>query len=181
MVIVTLPDPDRARLAIANARRMNPNVPILARTHRSTDHEVLARAGATEIIQLEVEASSTLIRHAFSYLKIPDEQIRAYLRGFREAMDSLQVKPSTLRLTFPVVRELTLSDAQLAGHSLRDSRIRERFDVTVVSIRRSTGETLLNPHPDTILERGDKLCIFGLPDEIDTFASRAAEKQKGPD
>jgi Trk K+ transport system NAD-binding subunit len=158
---------------------MNPNVPILARTHRRADHEVLGQAGATEVIQPEIEASATMIRHAFAYIKVPDDQVRAYLRGLREALDSLQGKPPTSRHPFPVVRELTLWDCQLAGRSLRDSRIRERFDVTVVSITRATGETLLNPPADTTLERGDKLRIFGLPDEIDAFASRAGEKEKG--
>lgn len=172
MVIVTLPDVDRARLAITNARRLNPNARILARTHRASDHELLARAGATEIIQPELEASSTLIRHAFSYLSVPDEQIRAYLRGFRKAMDALQEKPSASPMTFPEVRELTLSGSELAGRTIRDSRIRERFDVTLVSITRSSGETLLNPHPDTTLERGDKLRVFGLPDDIEAFALR---------
>ena len=172
MVVLTIPDPDRARLAIVNARRMNPNVPILARTHRSTDHEVLAQAGATEIIQPELEASATMIRHAFAYIKLPDDQIRAYLRGFREAMDSLQSKPAPSRLPFPEAREFTLTSVRFAGHSLRDNRIRERFGVTVVSITRASGEKLLDPPPDTILKPGDKLEVLGLSDEIDAFVSQ---------
>jgi len=174
MVIVTLPDPDRARLVIANARRMNPSAPILARAHRRTDHEVLAQAGATEIIRPELESSATIIRHAFSYLEVPDEQIRAYLRGFRKAMDSLQGKPITSRLTFPEVRELTLSNPSFAGRSLRVSRIREHFGVTIVSITRATGEALLDPPAGTILELGDRLRVLGLSDEIDAFTSQAA-------
>jgi CPA2 family monovalent cation:H+ antiporter-2 len=177
MFIMTLPDVDRARLAITNARRLNSNAPILARTHQTADHEILARAGATEIIQPELEASSTVIRHAFSYLKVPDEQIRAYLRGFRKAMDALQEKPAASPMTFPEVREVTLAASELAGCTIRDSRIRERFDVTLVSVTRPSGETLLDPHPDTKLERGDKLRIFGLPDDIDAFVVRVGRKK----
>ena len=173
MVILTIPDSDRARLAIVNARRMNPHAPILARAHRRTDYEVLAQAGATEIIQPELEASATVIRHAFAYLKLPDDQVRAYLRGFREAMDSLQGKPITSRLTFSEVRELTLSNPSFGGRSLRDSRIRERFGVTIVSITRATGEAMLDPPAGTILELGDRLRVLGLSDEIDAFTSQA--------
>ncbi len=172
MVLVTLPDVDRARLAITNARRLNPNAPILARTHRTTDHEKLARAGATEIIQPELEASSTMIRHAFSHLKLPDEQIRAYLRGFRKAMDALPDKPSESPLEFPEVRELTLRPSEISSCSIRDSKIRERFEISVLSLKRSSGETLLNPGPDTVLLAGDKLRIFGLPDDIEAFVMR---------
>lgn len=174
MVIVTLPDPERSRLAITSVRRLNPNAPVLARTHRAADHEVLARAGATEIIQSELEASSTVIRHALGYLKVPDEHIRAYLRGFRRAMDALQDGATASPLAFPEVREVTLSQSELTGRSIRDSKIRERFDVTVISITRSTGNTLLNPRSDTPLQLGDTLRVLGLPDEIDAFISRIA-------
>ena len=89
LLIVTVPDRDRARLAIANARKLNPNLPIMARAHRREDYQFLMEAGATEVIQPETEASATIIRHACGhYLMLPDSQIRIYLRSFREVMDS---------------------------------------------------------------------------------------------
>ncbi len=172
LVIVTLPDPDLARLAIMNARRMNLNVPILARAHRRSDHEVLFRAGATEIIQPEMEASATMIRHASNYLNLPDEQIRAYLRGFRKAMKSIEGKPTISRFVFPDVRVLTLSDSPLVGSSIGDSQIRKRFGVTVITLTRSSGDTVVNPSPDTVFEPGDTLRVVGLPEEIDAFTSQ---------
>ena len=177
MVIVTIPDPSRARLAVMYARRLNPSIPILARAHRATYHEVLARSGATEIIQPELEASSTVIRHALGYLKLPDTQIRAYLRGFRKAMDALQDETSESPFDFAEVREVFLSKSDLVGCSIHDSRIWERFHVAVVSVTRATGETSLNPEPGTILQQGDKLRILGLPDEIDAFVSEAAREE----
>jgi len=90
LLIVTVPDRDRAWLAITNARRMNPTVPIMARAHLREDYEFLITAGATEVIQPETEASATIIRHACGhYLMVPDWQIRAYLKSFRDAMDSM--------------------------------------------------------------------------------------------
>ncbi|MGH9786176.1 MAG: cation:proton antiporter [Terriglobia bacterium] len=173
LVIVTLPDPDRSRLGIMNARRMNPKAPIMARAHQRADHEILIQAGATEVIQPELEASATAIRHAFRHLDFPDEQVRAYLKGFREAMNLLQGKPSISRLPFPEMRELTLPNSSFTGLSLRDAGIRERFGVTIISITKSSGRVLVNPPPGTILEPGDKLRVFGLSEEIDTFVSRA--------
>ncbi|TAM81822.1 MAG: hypothetical protein EPN47_10440 [Acidobacteria bacterium] len=181
IVIVTIPDPDRARLAVMNARRLNPNAPILARAHRTTYHEMLARAGATEIIQPELEAASTLIRHAFSYLKVPDKQIRAYLRGFRKAMDTLQEKPADPSRSFAEVRELSLTNSNLVGRSIRDSEIWERFHVAVVSVTRPGEVTLLNPDPSTILTQGDKLQVLGFPDELDTFVLHASQGMKPQD
>jgi monovalent cation:H+ antiporter-2, CPA2 family len=88
LLIVTIPDRDRARLAISNARKMNPNLPIMARAHRREDYRFLMESGATEVIQPETEASATFIRHACGhYLMLPDSQIRIYLRNFRDVMD----------------------------------------------------------------------------------------------
>ena len=174
LVIVTLPDPDQSRLAILNARRMNPGVPIMARAHKRSDHEVLIAAGANEVIQPELEASATAIRHAFRYLDFPDEQVRAYLKGFREAMNLLQSRPSISGLAFPEMREITLPNGSLAGLSLNDSRIRERFGVTIISITKGSGKVLVNPPPSTIFDAGDKLRIFGLSEDIDTFLSKGA-------
>lgn len=181
MVIVTIPDPDRARLAVMNARRLNPDAPILARAHRTSHHEVLARAGATEIIQPELEASSTLIRHAFSYLKVPDKQIRAYLRGFRKAMNALQEKSAEPSRNFAEVREISLTNSHLVGRSIHDSQIWERFHVAVVSITRPSGETVLNPDPGTVLKHDDKLRVLGFPDELDTFVLHASQDSKPQD
>jgi monovalent cation:H+ antiporter-2, CPA2 family len=89
LLIITIPDRDRARLAIVNARKLNPNVPIMARAHSREEYEFLMEAGATEAIRPETEASATFIRHACGhYLMLPDSQIREYLRSFRDAMDS---------------------------------------------------------------------------------------------
>jgi K+:H+ antiporter len=174
LLVVTIPDPDRSRLAIQNFRQMNPHIPIVARAHRRSDHELLVRAGATEVIQPELEASATIIRHASYYLQVSDEQVRLYLRGFRKAMYSMEGKPRMSRIPFPEVRELTLENASLAGQSLREARIREHFGVTVVSIVRASGEALMHPPADTVLATGDRLRVLGMAEEVDIFAAQAA-------
>jgi monovalent cation:H+ antiporter-2, CPA2 family len=88
LMIVTVPDRDQARLAIIGAKKLNPNLPIMARVHRGEDYSFLMEAGATEVIQPELEASATFIRHACGhYLMLPDMQIRDYLRTFRVAAE----------------------------------------------------------------------------------------------
>src|SRR5262245_37107197 len=64
LVIVALPDIDRARLVVRHVRDVNTRVPLLARAHQADDAQGLGRAGASEVIQPELEAAATLIRHA---------------------------------------------------------------------------------------------------------------------
>jgi monovalent cation:H+ antiporter-2, CPA2 family len=182
LLIVTIPDRDRARLAIMNARKMRGNLPIMVRAHHPRDYPVLMEAGATEVIQPETEASATFIRHACGhYLMLPDAQIRVYLRSFRAAMDFVQRTPSRPPLAIPEVRELAVSNQDYAGRSLRDLKLREKFGVTVVSIRRMSGELLTNPVPDAMLQLNDRIRVLGRSDQIETFATQLSQRTLSPD
>ncbi len=173
LLIVTVPDRDRAQLAIMNARRMNPSLPIIARAHRREDYEVLSREGATEVILPEMEASATIIRHACGhYLMVPDSQIRMFLRSFRDAVDAVQREPAMSPQPVPEVKEVVLSNSAFAGRSIRDMRLREEFGVTLVAVRRTRGASLVNPPADTVLELGDRLRVLGRLDEIDAFGKQ---------
>src|SRR5207245_1933113 len=63
LVILAIPENDRARQAVRRIRAFNPTVQILARVHDLAWRARLMEAGATEVIQPEEEAASTLIRH----------------------------------------------------------------------------------------------------------------------
>jgi monovalent cation:H+ antiporter-2, CPA2 family len=176
LLIVTVPDRDRAQLAVKNARKMNPDLPIMARAHHRDDYQLLMDVGATEVIQPEMEASATFIRHACGhYLMLPDSQLRVYLRTFREAVDSANQLQERMPQTVPEVREVAISNSALVGHTLRDMNLREKYGVTVVAIRRASKESLINPPADTVLQQNDRLRVLGRSDEIDTFAAQFSE------
>src|SRR2546422_653045 len=87
LVIVALPEIERARLAVAAVRALRADVPLLARAHGRAEAEALRAKGATEIIQPELEASATLIRHALAALGLPKDRTIAYLERHRSAME----------------------------------------------------------------------------------------------
>ncbi len=169
LVIVTLPESSRSQLVIRNIRRQNPSVPIVTRSHSRSDHEALLEAGATEIIQPELEASATMIRHALDSLKLPGDQTSAYLERFREAVGTAHAVTTVTQASLPDVYEFEVDGPPLADKSLREARIRERFGVTVVAVRKSSGEVLINPPAETVINTGDRIRVFGLRDQIDDF------------
>jgi CPA2 family monovalent cation:H+ antiporter-2 len=177
LVIVALPDIDRARLVVRHAREMRASVPILARAHDPADAEGLARAGASEVIQPELEAAATLIRHALKRLALPQQQVLTYLERFRGAMELSDREDRLAPDTFPRVAEVTLGQGTLADQSLSEARIRERLGVTVVSVTRARGDVVMNPPAQTIVRAGDRVRIFGLPEQIDAFREEAADGQ----
>ena len=104
--MVALPETESTRLAVRQLRALSPSLPILARTHDRAEHDRLRQAGATEIIQPELEAASTLIRHALRRLALPRDRVLAYLEQYREAMDPVGAQPVDGEL--PRLRDVTL-------------------------------------------------------------------------
>jgi CPA2 family monovalent cation:H+ antiporter-2 len=172
LVVLTLPETDRVRLAVRNLRALNPTVPILARAHELKYHDLLREAGATEVIQPELEAASTLIRHALRRLALPRERVLAYLEQYRESMDP--AAPHMVEGGLPQLREVTVEDGSLSDRTLHDARVRERFGVSVVAITRADGTLVPHPSADTILRAGDRVRLFGLPEQIDALLAYGA-------
>jgi CPA2 family monovalent cation:H+ antiporter-2 len=169
LAIVTLPDADLARSTVRNIRKMNPSVSIVARANKLEDVPALRAAGANEVVQPESVASATMIEFALRILSLPEDRTAGYLKQFHTTLTS---SPST-KSPFPYleVRVLNVDGTQLTGQDLRQARIRERFGVTVVSIVRKSGEVVINPPANAILLAGDKLRVFGLPQQIDNLAA----------
>jgi monovalent cation:H+ antiporter-2, CPA2 family len=175
LIVVALPEMEAARLTVRAARALGPQLPILARAHGRTEAEHLRDDGATETIQPELEASATLIRHALKTLNVPSERVLDYLERFRDAMEMARVDAAGSD-ALPEVREVVLPVGGIADQTLRDARVRERFGVTVVAIDRPDG-MILNPAADMLLRPGDKVRVFGLPDQIVAFVAEATSQR----
>jgi CPA2 family monovalent cation:H+ antiporter-2 len=168
LVVVALPEIDAARLAVRAVKALNAQVPILARAHRRAEAEHLRQYGASEVIQPELEAGATLVRHALEAVQVPKERAREYLERFRASMGMARVDPVADAL--PGVREVTLPAGGISDQTLREAQVRERFGVIIVAIRRGEIVTI-DPDPDTVLRAGDEVKIFGLPDQIAAFVA----------
>jgi len=173
LAVVALPELERVRLAVRKLRQANPSMTILARSQDRAHHARLREAGASEVIQPELEAASTLIRHALRRLQLPRERVLAYLEQYREAMEADGAHPKGALDRLPVLREVVLDRGPLTDRSLHDSRVRERFGVSVVAIIRADGTRDTHPSADTVLREGDRVRLFGLPEQLDALLTHA--------
>jgi len=176
LVVVALPEIDRANMVVRNVRTLTRDAPVLVRSHDPSALDALLRAGATEIIQPEVEAAATLIRHALRRLALPQDRVLAYLDRFHRAMVLGATADVATRDHLPQLADISLGPGALADQSLREARIRERLGVTVVAITHAEGDTVVNPSAETILRAGDRVRVFGLPEQIAAFRSEAAAR-----
>jgi CPA2 family monovalent cation:H+ antiporter-2 len=72
---------------VRRIRDLNPKVSILARAHGLAVAERLGVVGASEVIQPEVEASATLIRHALAWFGVPKDRILDHVEQYRLSME----------------------------------------------------------------------------------------------
>jgi voltage-gated potassium channel len=66
------------------------------------------------------------------------------------------------------------SGSALAGRSLLEASLRQRFSVIVVGIQRQDGLMEFNPEPDISIRSGDRLVVLGHPDSLRRLEGEAA-------
>ncbi|MBI4572189.1 MAG: TrkA C-terminal domain-containing protein [candidate division NC10 bacterium] len=80
----------------------------------------------------------------------------------------------------PELREVHLTAAaELADQTLREARVRERFGVLVLAVRRADGTSMMTPSPDTPLRPGDQFRVFGLPAQLAAFEAATGGAARG--
>src|SRR5262245_19780602 len=145
LAVVTVPEIDRARLVVSGLRELNPGMAVLARAHHGPAHEELIAGGATQVVQPELEAAATLIRHALNRLSMPAPPIVAYLERFRDAIDLRAARETSVGHPLPEIQEVPIGIGELADQSLGEAAVRERFGVTVVTVSRRDGSVVIDP------------------------------------
>jgi len=84
-LVLAIPDPVAIRLAFDHARRMNPNLDIIARVHSDSEFELLKKKGISEVVRPETEAGLEIVRHILCRLNIPETTVEGVIANERKA------------------------------------------------------------------------------------------------
>ena len=175
IVLVTLPDMVMARHVVRAARRMNPDLFILARGRRATEDEALYRDGADEVIHETFEVGIEFIARVLRRLNLPKQEIERQVGRVRSgryeifrrrdfaplALGDVRRALDTLRVEFLEVPP----GSPVAGRTLKDAGIREATGALVLAVAR--GEQIVHS-PDAwfALEAGDTLLVSGAVEQV---------------
>jgi len=163
LAVVVIPEFEAAHRCVHALRRIREDLPILARLHQQRYRALLAEAGATEVVQPEVEAALTLVRHSLDRLGVDHQEGRRYLEEMRghwpEAYRAEAVAEAV------GAQEVVLRNPALAGRTLRDAAIRERSGATIVTLRRGDRE-MTNPAPEEMLQPEDRIFAIGTAEQL---------------
>lgn len=187
---ISLPDPMSTRLCLKRSLELTPELDVVVYATQDKDIELLYQLGAREVVQPDFEASLELSAHLLTELGLPLPVIQ---REVQQIRNSHYQELRSERASYRVSRELKEAahdmgnrwyalppDSPLVGMTLEETNLRRLTGVTLMAIRRTTGEEVDYPTEKTNLQLGDRLLIVGQPEELAAFDDLAKGKAAIP-
>ncbi|WP_445474454.1 cation:proton antiporter domain-containing protein [Methanococcoides methylutens] len=176
VLVVGISDFIATRTIIDVAKRINPEIYIIARTRYMNEIKNLSQLGADEVIPEEYETSVEIFSRLLKKYLVPEDDIYAFTKEMRSngysilRQYSLERKKNAFSLKddIPGVDVISLKvkdDCILHGSTLKDVDLRNTYGATVLAIRRNEG-IIENPAGDIELLSGDILIVLGKPEKL---------------
>ncbi len=175
VIAVLIDDPVAARRIVEMCRFENPSAYLIVRTRYVREVAVMHELGANDVIPEEFETSVEIFTRVLRKYLIPQEEIERFVHDVRadsyvvlraQTVGSSDLADLTMHASEAEVRSFRLfEESPLAGKTIGELRLRSKYGVTVMVIRRGD-ITIANPDPNTTLEGGDILLVFGLPEDV---------------
>ncbi|WP_241667448.1 potassium channel family protein [Pseudodesulfovibrio senegalensis] len=131
------------------ARQLNPDLTIIARAGNKSHISRLELAGADRVVLPHFIGG---VRMAQSVLRpTATNFVELALRGGIDLqMDELSVS----------------TGSELVGKDLIDSKIRPRFNLIIIAIKKKNGDMVFNPGPKEVIDAGDTLLAVGRKSDL---------------
>lgn len=170
LVVIAVNDPGAAVRIAQLVRRHAPHVHVLARASYIVETPVLVRAGATEVVPQELEASVEVLVRVLRRFLVGNDEIGQIVHQVREDAGSIAraapvARPDATRIAefvpgvgIEVLR--VAEDCEVVGKDLARVGVRRRTGWSVVAVRRDN-RNLPVVTPETVLEAGDVVVAIG--------------------
>lgn len=173
LVVVAISDAIATGEVVSRVREMSPDVPILARTRFVREVDGLERAGVTQVVVEELEATLELIGAALKAFGISSDAVARFAAELRDEgyvflrAPEVILDPWLSELLEGVASEWVEVPGSLEGEpSLLEFGVRSRTGATIVAIERR-GKVTASPDASFRMRAGDRLMALGNPDTIE--------------
>jgi CPA2 family monovalent cation:H+ antiporter-2 len=190
LLLVTTPAVVVAQSVVEKARKLRPNLAIVARSEGMEQMQTLLQKGATEVVQPEFEAGLEMTRQALVHLRVPAAEIMRYTHALRREVYALHLDDGADHENLALLRGaghlLDLDwvalppSSPLVGRTIGELGIRARTGASIVGIIRE-GSFSPNPDPDFRLRSGDMVGLIGTSEQFAAFerwANPGAEREQ---
>ena len=145
--------------AILTARLLRPDLFIIARAETPDTKAKLVRAGADRVLS----------PYQIGGLQLAQTALRPAV------VDFVQLATSSDNLDLNMEQVQIAAGAPLAGRSIVDASLRQRFGVVVVGIQRASGAMEFNPPPEAVMSVGDYLVVLGQAKNLRELEAAAGQ------
>ena len=175
VVVISFADTALALHSLDAIRKERPNVPILVRTQDDTHLVELQKSGASSVVPETFEAALMLVWHVLLLLQVPVSRVMKIIgdiRGNRYnllrtlyRLEDNELVPAAEAMREQLYTLVLPPGAWGVGRTI--AQVKEQgVEVTISAIRRA-GIVGREPAPDTVLEEGDVLVLFGTPEALE--------------
>jgi CPA2 family monovalent cation:H+ antiporter-2 len=180
VLIIGISDAATAGKIVEIAKKLNPNICIIAQVRDLQDMRRLNALGADEVIPEQYETSVEIFVRLLEEYLVPREDIEKLVNDVRangyRMLRKLSVNTS-IDSGFSIKDELPGVDIQVLkvgggsifdGKTLADLEFRKQHGVTVLSIRRGSDLTY-TPEGNFLLQAKDACILLGKPDDLSSI------------
>jgi len=145
--------------AVLTARLLRPDLFIISRAETEDAQAKLQRAGADRVLS----------PYQIGGLQLAQTALRPAV------VDFVQLATSSDNLDLNMEQVKISAGAPLAGRSILDANLRQRFGVVVVGIQRADGTMHFNPAPESVMGVGDFLVVLGQAKNLRELEAAAGQ------
>ena len=148
-------DTDQDNLFVTmSIKTVYPDTFLLSRCSRKENQSKLIRAGANKVINPYISGG-----HRMAEILIKPQ--------VEDSITVVSPKDSKVNLT---IDEISLTGVQkYNGVTIKESEIRNKFDVSIVGIMKSNGNSIVNPSSDELLNTDQTIILIGEVEKMDRF------------
>jgi len=145
--------------AVLTARLLRPDLFIISRAETEDAQAKLHRAGADRVLS----------PYQIGGLQLAQTALRPAV------VDFVQLATSSDNLDLNMEQVKINAGAVLAGRSILEANLRQRFGVVVVGIQRADGTMHFNPAPESVMGVGDFLVVLGQAKNLRELEAAAGQ------
>lgn len=179
VVVIAISDPDATKKILNGIRDLSQTAYVIVRTRYVKEIEDNVRLGADEVIPEEFETSIEIFSRVLRKYLIPHNEIQDFINHIRSSDYEMLTKikdgphtPAYQHLRIPNKEIVTLSVQQgsnsIVNKTIEEAEIGKKFGVTILAIRREN-HYLTEISPQTLIQQGDLLYLFGAPSNINNL------------
>lgn len=182
LILVTTTAIETTRAIVAQVRRLNPQVHIVARAGSVEMMQTLQEHDIYEAVQPEFEASLEMTRQALLHLDVSPTEIQKFTDSIRQMLYAplydehkryqavAQLQHATRLLAVNWVG--LASQSPLIGQTIETAAIRAKTGASIVGVLHE-GTLITNPERSYRFATGDMVAVMGSPEQIAAFQTLA--------